>query len=142
HQGSEMLPTSTRLGKSADHRLLLQSGFHLQPAVAAAAREVFARTVLGDHAFEACFLHGIEEGQALLFNVVTERQARDRGKDLPKNLLAAEQGRAAQVVPVKVENVEDLVDQMAGCAVAPIVLERLKTWMASVIQDHDFPIQD
>jgi hypothetical protein len=97
-----MLTASARLSKSTDHRFLLQVGFDLQPTVAPAAGEILACAVLGDHPFEAGFLHGIKECQTLLFNMVTERQAGDRGKDLPENLLALGQVQAAEIVPVQV----------------------------------------
>ena len=74
--------------------------------------------------------------------MITERQARDRGKDLPKDLLAPDQGQAAEIVSVQVEDVKDLIDQMPGRAVAPVVLQRFKAWLAFVIEDHDFSIQD
>jgi len=43
---------------------------------------------------------------ALLFDVVTECQVRNRGKDLPENLLAPDQGQAAKIMPVQVEEVK------------------------------------
>src|SRR5262245_51847837 len=86
------------------------------------------------------FATASKERQATLLNVVTERHAGDRGKDLPKDLLASDQGQTVEIVPVQVNDVKDLVDQVSSCAIAPVVLQRLKARMAFVIQDHDLPI--
>jgi hypothetical protein len=86
-----------------------QSRFDLQPGVAPAAREILACAVLG---------------QSLLFDVVTECRTWDRGKDLPKNLLAPDQGQAAKIVAVQIEDVKDLIEQMAAGAVAAVVLPK------------------
>src|SRR5262249_2484873 len=104
--------------------------------------QILACAILGDHAFESGFLYGIEEREALLFNVVAECQTGDGGKDLPKDLLAPDQGQATKGVPVQVADVKHFIDQMPGRAAAPVVLQRFKAWMAFVVEDHDFAIQN
>src|SRR5262249_49507986 len=103
-------------------RMLLR--FDLLPGVAAAACDILACAVLGHH---AGFRHRTEERQTALFHVITERQARNLGKDLPKDLLSPDQGQTLEIVPVQVKDVKDLINQMADCAMASVVLQRLKT---------------
>jgi len=97
--------------------------------------------MFGDHPFKAGFGHGVEEVQALVLNVLAESNAGQWWEDLLQDRLPLGQGQPTQIVAGQVQKVEDIVNQLAGRAMASEVLQRFEVRMALLIQDNDFAVE-
>src|SRR5512139_2302867 len=96
--------------------------------------------MLGDNSLEPLSLDGIEKQDALFRNVIAESYVRDRWEDLFQEFFSPEQGQVRQVMPLKVEEIKDIVEQMTAPAFL-IIQEQLEIRMPLVIHHNDLAVQ-
>src|SRR6516164_8807902 len=106
-----MLAAASGLGVPADDGVLTQMRLDLQPRRTSQSLVVTAPAILGDHPFEPLFGDRLEEGDASLLDMVAQTKVAKVRQDAGQEFLAPEQGQAAEIVPVQVQQVEHYVNQ-------------------------------
>ena len=77
----------------------------------------------------------------LFCDVIAEAYFRERREDVFQEFLPAEEGEAGQVMTLEMQQVEDVVEQVAAPRF-PVILELFEIGTSLVIHDHDFTIQN
>src|SRR6266702_2395650 len=140
-EGAEMLSPPSRLGESGDHPLLGELRLHLQPLPAPFPHLVRALSMLGDYPLESLSLDDMKKQDPVFPYVIAEPYFRGGRENLFQEFLSAEQGEAGQVMPLEVDEIEDVVEQMTASGFL-VILQQLEIGMAPIIHDDNFAIQD
>src|SRR6056297_184586 len=114
-QGAEALALAFRLSEAGDDQFLAVVAFEFQP-VAGAAVTIARVGPLGDDALPAFVAGLFEERFAVLVPVGREVQRRVEAEQSPEQLLARSERQGIQIVPVDMQQIEDIeVNRDIGC---------------------------
>ena len=140
-EGAEPLPSPSRCGESSYDRFLLPPGLDLQPFPAPLTGPIGAHAVLRHDALHLVLPGCFEKGDALLLYVVAQSHMGQLGQDLAEDRSPAGKGQRHQIEPVKVEEIENVVDE-AALGRFPVVLEQLETGPARFVHHHDLSVEE
>jgi hypothetical protein len=107
-QAAELSAPSPRLGKAGNHGFQMEMSLYLQPGIGSAPFDVGTGTILGNDPFQAHLGNGFEECHSGGLDVLTDADARQRRKQCLQKLFSLAQGCVAQILPVQVQEVEDV----------------------------------
>src|SRR5207237_10883440 len=139
-EGSEGPRVAALFRETADHSLLAERRFYLEPGAAALPREITAVGQLRHDAFEPPLSDRLEESTAMFANVLAELYVGQVSQNGGKKFLTAHERQIAQVVAIQIEQVEDVIDTGAFTGIL-VVLQKLKLRLAAFVQHDDFAVE-
>src|SRR6266702_6779279 len=140
-EGAEMLSPPSRLRESRDHPLLRELRLHLQPLPAPSPRLVRALSMFGDYPLQSLFLDDMEKQDPILPYMIAESYIRGGRENFFQEVLSSEQGEAGQIMPLEVEEIVDVVEQMASSGFL-VILQHLEIGVPLIVHDDDFAVQN
>ena len=97
--------------------------------------------MLGDDPLDALFFDDLEKQDALFPDMIAEFDVRDGGEDFFQEFLSSDEGQARQIMPLEMEEIKDVVEQMAATGFQ-VILQHLEIGMAPIVHDDDFAVQN